>query len=581
MSKQIKHPPSSGPLEQRIRLASGLVLFSFALMHFLNHTLGNISLAAMDWGMDLFAIVWLSTPGAWLLYIAMFTHVALALWKTVRRRTWRMSGWEAVQLCLGLLIPYVLIKHIIVTRGATMQFGSAIGYKYELFSLWPGNALLQSGLLVIVWLHGCIGLHYWLRMKPWYARTRTTLACLALLIPVLALTGWISEARRVILTGEGYTAAEIASYTGKTTGLAFLTVEQKAALAQQVGIAQKGFYLFAAALFVFMIARHVYAAFARKITIQYLDGRTVKSAPGPTLLEISRMKGIPHMSVCGGRGRCSTCRTLILAGQTNLAPPNPVERQVLKRIDARSNVRLACQCRPVDDMIIRPLFNASKTISREGIYDKYRWGVEQQIAVMFIDLRGFTSLSEGKLPFDVVFILNRYVDGVVRTVQKAGGMVDKVMGDGVMVLFGVNTSLPEGVTSALSAIVALNAELSQVNEDLKSHLDKPLRIAVGMHAGTVILGRIGLEGRGGVASGLTALGDVVNVASRLEGVAKEENVVAAISHDVFDATGFWPDKPGSTRLVTVRGRQAPLAVACIANIQDLALPIKVPVSKSA
>lgn len=581
MSKQIKHPPSSGPLEQRIRLASGLVLFSFALMHFLNHTLGNLSLEWMERGLEFFGTIWYSAAGAVFLYAALLTHVCLALWKTVKRRTWRMPVWEAAQLFLGLLIPYVLIKHIIVTRGATLQFGSTIGYKYELFSLWPSSAILQSGLLVIVWLHGCIGLHYWLRMKPWYARIRTTLACIALLIPILALTGWTSEARRVILNGQGFTAEGIASHTGRTTGLPFLTVEQKAALLEQVEIVRNGFYLIALSLFVFMIARHVYTAFSRKITIQYLDGRTVKSAPGPTLLEISRMKSIPHMSVCGGRGRCSTCRTLILAGQSRLAPPNAIERQVLKRIDARSNVRLACQFRPVDDMVVRPLFNATRPLARDGIYDRYRWGVEQPIAVMFIDLRGFTSLSEGKLPFDVVFILNRYVDGVVRTVQKAGGMVDKVMGDGVMVLFGVDSNLADGVSSALAAISALNEELAQVNKDLKDHIDKPLRIAVGMHAGTVILGRIGLEGRGGVASGLTALGDVVNVASRLEGVAKEENVVAAISHDVFEATGIWPDKPGTTRLVTVRGRQAPLAVACVDDVRQLSTPVPIPLGRSA
>ncbi|WP_417667957.1 adenylate/guanylate cyclase domain-containing protein [Roseibium sp.] len=550
--KKDKHPPGAGTLEQRIRLSAGLVLFTFVLLHFLNHSLGNISLAALDWGQDLRYRIWHSTVGGWVLYGALFTHAGLALWKTARRRTLRMPLWEATQIVLGLLIPYVLIKHIFATRGAEIAFGSYIDYRHELSVLWPSGALLQSTLLILVWLHGCIGLHYWLRMKGWYAQAKPTLFILAMIIPLLALTGWISAARRLFLAN----ATKIN-----------VTAAQKAELLQWTEWTQYGFYALVALVFGVFGARKAFGYLRKRITIRYLDSRTVKTPPGPTLLEISRMKGIPHMSICGGRARCSTCRTVILSGKADLDRPSATETNVLKRIGASANVRLACQLRPTTDMVVRPLFSAGRALSRDGLHDRYRWGVEQKIAVMFIDLRGFTSLSEGKLPFDVVFILNRYVDGVVGIIRKNGGMVDKIMGDGIMALFGVETSFEAGVRAALATLDDLSDELARVNEDLTSHLAAPLKVAVGMHGGTAILGRIGLDGKNGVASGLTALGDVVNVAARLEGVAKEENAVAAISREVLTESGHMVDPDFGTRAVAIRGRVAPLEVVCFQSIE--------------
>ncbi|WP_153771734.1 adenylate/guanylate cyclase domain-containing protein [Labrenzia sp. CE80] len=549
-AKMKRHPPGAGSIEQQLRLYAGLVLFVFVSLHFLNHALGNISLAAMNWGQDLRYSIWHSKIGSWVLYNALTTHVALALWKIARRRTFKMPVWEAVQIVLGLLIPYVLIKHIVTTRGAEAAFNSYIDYQHTLSALWPNHAFLQSSLLVIVWLHGCIGLHYWLRMKSWYAAIRAPLFLLAVMIPLLSLTGWISAARRLVL--EGQVKVNI-------------TAAQQAELLTITEAARGVFYAIAAGLVLFFILRKIVDALRHRISIRYLDTRTIKTVPGPTLLEISRMKGIPHMSICGGRARCSTCRTLILSGQATIKDPGSTEAQVLKRIGASSNVRLACQIRPTSDMTVRPLFSAGRAISEEGLLDRYRWGVEQKIAIMFIDLRGFTSLSEGKLPFDVVFILNRYVDGVVRIINKNGGMVDKIMGDGIMALYGVETSFEAGVHSALATLADLSAELTRVNDDLAGHLDAPLRVAVGLHGGIAILGRIGLDGKSGAASGLTALGDVVNVAARLEGVAKEENAMAAISRELLEVAAVSTGVESSRRSVVVRGRQAALEVVCFSD----------------
>ncbi len=542
------NPPGRGSILQQTRLVCGLILFTFVFFHFLNHAFGNVSLELMDWGQSLRGIVTGSTLFPWIFYGAMVLHALLGLWKLAERRTLRMPLWEAAQIVLGLLIPYVLIKHIFVTRGAEMAYGSAISYRHELTALWPGDAWWQSGLLVIVWLHGVLGLHHWLKLKSWYRRIQTELAITAAVLPLLALTGWISAARRLELAG--LRKLNVTPY-------------QKAELLDLVLMVRLGVYGLIVFILLGLVLRYGIAFFQRRIAITYLDGRTVRAAPGPTLLEISRMKGVPHMSVCGGRARCSTCRTLVLAGEADLRAPGPTEAQVLKRIGASSNVRLACQIRPMTDMVVRPLMSHGRKLQAPGLADRYRWGVEQPVVVMFIDLRGFTAMSEGRLPFDVVFILNRYVDGVVKTVTRNGGVIDKVMGDGVMALFGVDQDMGRGARDALVCIDALGRELEQVNLDLKGHLSAPLKIAVGLHGGTCILGRIGLDSQAGVASGLTALGDVVNVASRLEGVAKEENALAAVSHDVITAAGLGMPPEDSLRQVSIRGRQQPLAVICL------------------
>ncbi|MFN7166148.1 MAG: adenylate/guanylate cyclase domain-containing protein [Pannonibacter sp.] len=543
-------PPGKGPLAQQVRLYAGLILFAFAATHFLNHALGNISLDWAQKGQDLRALVWQSLPGTVVLYGALLLHVGFALYRIAMRRTFRMPVWEALQILLGLAIPYLLIRHILMTRGAATRFDAVVDYQHELSVLWPGSGLTQSLLLVIVWLHGCIGLHYWLRLKPWYPNWRGTLLTLAVAVPVLSLTGWINGARRLVLEGQfllkvtpAQTAElQILADAGRIVFFSLLTLAIAVSLLRQFGT----------------IGR-------RPITVHYLGEKSVRARPGPTLLEISRMKGVPHMSVCGGRARCSTCRTLIVSGAGNLAQPGPTEQQVLQRIHAGKNVRLACQVRPGADLVVRPLLNGGSVVPREGLQDRYRWGTEQPVVVMFVDLRGFTALSEGRLPFDVVFILNRYVDSVVRVIRKHNGMIDKVMGDGIMALFGVESGMAAGSRSALAAIVDLAEELKRVNRDLAAQLSAPLRIAVGLHGGSAILGRIGLDGRNGVASGLTALGDVVNVASRLEGVAKEQNALAAISLDVLTASGAGLDPFLPLLQVPIRGRVAPLDVACPAG----------------
>ena len=146
--------------------------------------------------------IWRSWPGTIALYGALALHVGLALWKLILRRTWRLAPWEVAQIVLGLSIPFLAAAHVAATRGLASLYGFDDTYGRLLSLLWPGLAFSQSFLLVVVWLHAVIGLHFWLRTKAWYERWSPLLLVLAVMIPTVALTGWMEGARRLALDGE-------------------------------------------------------------------------------------------------------------------------------------------------------------------------------------------------------------------------------------------------------------------------------------------------------------------------------------------------------------------------------------------
>src|SRR5689334_246014 len=179
-------------LERRLRLVTGLIVACFIIPHFLNHSLGVVSVEAMDGARKVLAAGWRSAPGTILLYGALLVHFALALVSLYRRTTLRMPAWEAAQLVLGLAVPPLLIAHIVGTRFTWFLLGHHIAYQRVVGLLWadPNAALRQATLLLIVWTHLCFGIHYWLRIRRWYADVQPVLFALALLIPSLALAGF-------------------------------------------------------------------------------------------------------------------------------------------------------------------------------------------------------------------------------------------------------------------------------------------------------------------------------------------------------------------------------------------------------
>ena len=194
--------------------------------------------------------------------------------------------------------------------------------------------------------------------------------------------------------------------------------------------------------------------------------------------------------------------------------PTPTKERFLERIGDPPHVRLACQIRPTADLAVTPLLPAhagpAAAVTRPRPAGA---GREQEIAVLFADLRGFTTLSEAKLPYDTVFVLNRYFEAMGHAIEGAGGQIDKFIGDGVMALFGVDGAVDDGCRQALDATTAMGQALDALNQSLAREIDQPLRLGIGLHAGPAVIGEMGY----GETMNMTAIGDVVNTASRLEG----------------------------------------------------------------
>ena len=555
---------------RRVRLASGLILFAYLITHFFNHALGLISLDVMERVLDLLYQFWATWPMTIALYGALLTHFVLALYALWQRQTLRLRPVEATQYALGFVIPLILVEHVMATRVSGAFFGADFGYYRSLLTVYfhgdPTKGVLQGAVLVIAWVHACIGLRFWLRSKTWYQTAQPYFFAFALLMPVLALLGFLVAGEQVAVlardpawlkqTLELYRRPPPPVQAGVETAISLLRL----------------FFLGSIiAVLVARLARRQWQKRHGVSRITYPDGRIIAVLRGVSVLEASRLLGVPHASACGGRGRCSTCRIRVHGAPETIPPASPEEVKVLRRIHAGPSVRLACQLRPLGDISVTPLL-APYALARDGFARPgYLQGGEREIAILFADLRAFTRLAETRLPYDVVFILNRYFAAMGGAVEAAGGHVDKFIGDGVMALFGIESGAAAGCREALAAARLMSERLVELNRALEHDLEAPLKIGIGLHCGPTIVGEIGY----GKATSLTAVGDAVNTASRLETASKEYGCELVVSEDLVLRAGI--DLNGFPRHeIAVRGRHQMLAIRTVRRAVELPASSEMP-----
>lgn len=545
---------------RRVRLASGLVLFTYLLTHYTNHALGNISLTAMESGLAYHVWLWQSRAGTVLLYSALAIHASLGLWALYERRHFRFKASEAVQLVFGLSIPLLLTAHVVAERLGFELYGIEHGYAQALHAFWvssPTRGVLQVTALIIAWVHGCIGVYFWLRLRRFFRPAAPCLLAAAVLLPTLALLGFYQSGRAVVSLSAtpAWQSANLDTYQ-------LGTPEQNAAL---VDLRQDILYLWAAAIVLVLCARGVRAILERRrglVRISYPDGRSVRVPRGLSVLEASWRFNIPHACVCGGRGRCSTCRIRIVGDRAGLPDPSPRETAVLERAGYRDDaaVRLACQLRPQSDVAVVPLLPPNADVSYAFGRSGPHAGEERYVVSMFIDMRGSTKMAEGRMPFDTVFIINRFIAAVSHAVIEAGGQPNQFLGDGLLALFGLTAKPAVACREALRAAVLIGANVDQLNRQFAEDLTEPLRFGIGIHGGEVIVGDVGY--RDNVV--FTALGDAVNVTSRLQDMTKGLECEVVFSDEVRERAGIAADALASTE-VAIRGRVEPMVVRTVAK----------------
>jgi adenylate cyclase len=548
---------------RRLRLTTGLILFAYVGCHLTNHALGNISLDWMERGLVLHKWIWQSVPGTLALYGALTTHLSLGIWALYERRHYGWTAADAAQLVLGLAIPLLLAHHLVVTRIDFSVYGTEKGYVQELYSFWVAShfwGTVQVLLVIVAWIHGCLGVYFWLRIKPNFPAWAPPLLAVAVLLPILALLGFL-QGGRAILALMNDAAWRVANLAADHTGTAAENAHLETCFSWIL-------LIFAAAVALALAARalRMFRERTRRfIRLHYPDGRIARVPHGFSVLEGSLSAGIPHACICGGRARCSTCRVRVVGDHHKLPPPSEVERAVLARVKAEPSVRLACQLRPTGDISIVPLVPAR--VSRQELRRRTlaRGGQERFIVVLVADMRGSTQFALRHLPFDVVFTLGSFVDALGRGIAEAGGHPNQFIGDGLLGMFGVDCDPGEACRRALRAAVRIADNVAELNGIMAAEWGEPVRFGIGIHGGEAIVGEIGYRDN----MVFTALGDPANVASRLQDQCKEFKCEVVVSEDVCRISRLpLQDLPRHT--IALRGRTDPISACAVARAVDLA-----------
>ena len=541
----------------KARIISGLILFIYVLTHFLNIGLALVGREVTDAVQEVRLAITRSYIGTGVLYGALLVHAALSLGKIALSARLRLTWVDVIQVGFGVLIPLLLASHIVFTRGSVQQFDTNDTVTYLAGLIWnTSSGWQQSFLLLITWLHGCIGMHMWLRIWPAWRRNLPTLTALAALVPAFSIAGFVTEGRRAMAELKG-TEDQMLDFMDATN---WPGPGQFATLATQT---DQAFWIAAALLSLTLVAyvARIATRPKRTLKISYVGGPTISVAPGLTLLQISQQAGVPHTALCGGRGRCTTCRVLVEDGAADMPPPSDAERKTLAAVNAAPTARLACQLRPSSAATVYRVFQPDGRRARAHASQ----GKEAQLAILFLDMRGYTARTTGQLPYDVVFLLNRFFDAIVPAINQAGGTVDKYLGDGLLAVFELSDA-QSSARAGLRAAKGIGEALETFNQSLRAEDSDPVKIGLSLHLGTLVLGEIGAAGQ----APRTLIGDTVNAASRLEAETKTLGVEGLFSETLLSAAG---EEFTKNQLVTLnlRGVAEPMKALPVPELSKLRL----------
>ncbi len=294
------------------------------------------------------------------------------------------------------------------------------------------------------------------------------------------------------------------------------------------------------------------------------DKQVFEINPNETVLLASLQAGIPHAHACGGNARCSTCRVLITEGLEHCAPRNALEETLSVKLGFSANIRLACQTKVGDDIAMRRLIldSEDERLAQDQV-KLGKIGEEKSLAILFSDIYGFTKLSESMLPFDIIYVLNSYFRSMSKVVERHQGEIDSFAGDGFMALFGQKNP-EQAAENAVKAALDMIKELDKLNSRIELLFANPIRVRIGIHYGNVVLGTVGTHKEKKV----TAIGDAVNFASRIESANKKYGTTILVSSDVYE---FVCDQARVARVINeveIRGKSGTYVLYEITGIKN-------------
>lgn len=486
-----------------LRLWSGCILMVFLTLHLINHAAGVFGIPALDTVQTLRWKIQMNWLALSLIYGSFFIHIVLGLWRVASRKTLRLQFDEWVQVVSSILIPLLLIPHLIHTRVKATWFEGSGFYESVLTSHWPEKAWIQIALVIIAWFHGVVGLHMAFRHRRWYELARKPGYVIALLLPALAIAGFISAGREV--------AVKLTSLPESMQ--AMIDLENLATMSY-IGV---GILFFAVAAL--MQLQFIRRKLGARVVITYRGRGPVRVPLGTSVLDASRIHAISHPSLCRGKGRCSTCRVQVLSELSELPEADGVEKATLTRFGAPANVRLACQLRPERDITVRIVLPVlGRSTDAETSAEAERWAVERTVTVLALSLRAFDTMVELNQPYELAALVNRFSQEIQQAVSNHSGTVVAFFGDGLVAVFDEGDDLRAGAQKALGAARDMTRMLKILNKEMGGALPIPIRAGIGIHSDLATLARIGETEKD---SFQMAFGAAVDVASMLQLATKD------------------------------------------------------------
>ena len=557
---------------RKLRVWSGIILFFYAFTHLLNHSVNILSIEAGDYvNENYFDLLWKNIVGTVLLYGSFVLHIFLGFYAVGTRKSFKMTAKEWTQIIFPILALLLLLQHVGAIAMATKIFDVDINYTL-LISLMiaepaevAAGTILFSLMTIFIWIHGAIGINTLLtfNMKS-YSKYKSYFYLIFYGVPILGVFGFWAALK------EQSFIAYAKALQGDESFIFSIIMEAIPQEAQPTIMAieplvMNNYPLIVLALIVIAIANVLRARFFGRIKIHYSNEKIVSVSKGTSVLEASRIAGIPHQSVCGGKARCTTCRIHVISHDGDLPVPTALEANAIERAGLESDVRLACQLKPTKDLTIIPLVNPENSL--EGSTNRRALsGKEQETVVLFIDLRDFTKLSEKKLPYDVVYILNKYYSVCGKIIEEQGGRLDKFIGDGIMAIFDSSSDANENCRNAVKSGVQISKDMKSLNNEMKVDFSEEIRFGMGIHSGDAIVGLMGY----GKTFTETVVGDNVNVASRLEELSKNYKAELVLSKYVAEKANL-NLKEFKRDTVKIRGRKGDLDILSIADAASISV----------
>ena len=345
-----------------------------------------------------------------------------------------LSGWEWTQLALGVFIPALLMTHVIGTRVAESVLGVNSTYRTVLLrSGWysHGSASSQSIAVLTVWTHACIGIHFWLRTKPWYPNWRMLLFAVGLVLPTLALAGFVTAGN------EGLRGAENPDYVKLSLAGSNLTARKRSTIFQIVYAAL--------GIHVALVALPFAGRGARRRLRRRQRPAMLTHAAGAYCADRVRRYGARDLARTPHRARVGLWRQSALHDVPN--PGHEGSRSAARGIRAGSKSarpyrgdrgHAPCLPDPADRRHLHSAVLAADASAADGAVRGGLEGSERPVTVVFVDMRGSTTLGEAIMPNDVLFVLNQFFHAMTEALAATNGHPSQFTGDGLMALYGLD-----------------------------------------------------------------------------------------------------------------------------------------------